>query len=274
MLGKIKETCSYLQKQSKERPEAGIILGSGLGSFIDTLTHKNIIPYSSIPHFPVSSVEGHEGNLIFGRLGNVPVITLQGRLHVYEGHPVVDTVFPVRVMKFLGIKLLVLSNASGGLNPDYNIGDIMIIQDHINLSGENPLIGHNDPELGDRFPDMSEPYDMQYSQMALKIARRKKVRCHTGVYAGVKGPNYETPAEYKYLRIIGADAVGMSTVHEVITARHMKIKCIAFSVISDLGIQGKIVPITHKIVLEEASKAEPHLAMILSELIPEIFNQE
>lgn len=273
MLEKIKESSLYLKKQSPAKPKAGIILGSGLGDFIGSIEQTIVIPFSDIPNFPVSSVEGHHGNLIFGNIRGIPVVTLQGRLHVYEGHDVKDTVFPVRVMKELGIELLILSNASGGLNPGFSVGDIMVIEDHINLSCENPLIGKNDHGLGDRFPDMSEPYDHKLIELALQIAEKQKIKLQKGVYTGVKGPNYETPAEYNYLRIIGADAVGMSTVHEVITARHMNLSCLAFSVISDLGVIGKIKPISHKEVLEEATRAEPRLASILQELIPEVFSQ-
>ncbi len=273
MLEKVKEARSYLKNRSEVKPKAGVILGSGLGDFINTISNAIVIPYSDIPNFPVSSVEGHEGNLIFGYLKDVPIVALQGRLHIYEGHDVKDTVFPIRVMHALGIELLVLSNASGGLHPEFKVGDIMLIEDHINLSGENPLIGKNDHKIGDRFPDMSEPYDKRHRNHALRIAREKGIPLQKGVYASVKGPNYETPAEYNYLRIIGADAVGMSTVHEVITARHMKLSCLAFSVISDLGVKGKIKAITHDEVLMEASKAEPQLASILLDLIPAIFQE-
>jgi len=266
MLKSIQEAINFLNAQIQEQPEIGIILGTGLGDIVEEIEVQQTIPYDQIPNFPLSTVEGHSGNLIFGILQGRNVVVLQGRFHLYEGYSMKDISFPVRVMKQLGIKLLVVSNASGGLNPDFRVGDIMIIDDHINLMWDNPLIGKNEKELGHRFPDMSEPYDQELINAAMQIARKHDIRCHQGVYAGVTGPTYETKAEYKFLSIIGADAVGMSTVPEVIVARHMDLPCLAFSVISDLGVEGKIEKITHKKVIQEAQKAEPSLATIIREL--------
>lgn len=266
MLKSIKEATQFLKSQVHEQPEIGIILGTGLGDIVQEIEIHKSIPYNQIPNFPLSTVEGHSGNLIFGRLRNKEVVVLQGRFHLYEGHTVNDISFPVRVMKQLGIRLLVVSNASGGLNPEFEVGDIMVIEDHINMMWDNPLIGKNENELGNRFPDMSEPYDQHMIQAAMDIAKKHNIRCHRGVYAAVTGPTYETKAEYRFLRIIGADAVGMSTVPEVIAARHMDLPCLAFSVISDLGVEGKIEKITHKQVIKEAQKVEPNLALIIREL--------
>ena len=266
MLKSIKEAISYLESQIQHQPEIGIILGTGLGDIVKEIEVYKTIPYGQIPNFPISTVEGHSGNLIFGLLQGRQVVVLQGRFHLYEGYSMKDISFPVRVMKHLGIKLLVVSNASGGLNPEFEVGDIMVIEDHINLMWDNPLIGKNEKELGHRFPDMSEPYDQALVREAIRIADKHNIRCHQGVYAGVTGPTYETKAEYRFLSIIGADAVGMSTVPEVIAARHMDLPCLAFSVISDLGVEGKIEKITHKKVILEAQKVEPSLATIIREL--------
>ena len=266
MLEKIKEATAFLETRINDRPDIGIILGTGLGDIVEEIEVLEKIPYKNIPNFPLSTVEGHSGNLIFGLFQGRNVVVLQGRIHLYEGYTMKDITFPARVMKQLGIKLLVLSNACGGLNPEYQVGDIMVIEDHINLMWDNPLIGKNEKELGHRFPDMSTPYDLELIDAALEIAKKHNIRCHKGVYAGVAGPTYETRAEYKFLSIIGADAVGMSTVPEVIAARHMDLPCLAFSVISDLGVEGKIEKITHKKVILEAQKAEPSLAIIIKEL--------
>ena len=225
------------------------------------------IPYQDIPNFPVSTVEGHAGELILGHLGGKPIVAMAGRFHFYEGYTMNQVVLPVRVMKQLGIQYLFLSNASGGVNPAFSIGDIMIQDDHINLFGTNPLIGPNDESLGVRFPDMSEPYSHRLIDMAFEIAQENQYSLQKGVYAGVSGPCLETPAEYKYVRIIGADAVGMSTVPEVIAARHMNIPCFAMSVITDLGVEGKIVKVTHEDVQEAASKSEPIMTHIITEML-------
>ncbi len=265
MSKKIKQATEYLRKYIEEKPLTGIILGSGLGDFVDCIKDLRSTPFTDIPGFPVSTVDGHKGNFILGNIDKKPIIALQGRLHGYEGYNAHEIVFPMMVMNELGIETLILSNASGGLNPEFEIGDIMIIEDHINLSGENPLKGLQNSN--NNFIDMSNPYNSSFIEMAEEIAERKKIRIKKGVYAGVTGPTYETPAEYKYLRIIGADAVGMSTVNEVIAARKMNIDCLAFSVISDLGVPGKIVPLSHEDVLREAEKAEPILAEIIIDFI-------
>jgi purine-nucleoside phosphorylase len=267
MLKKIKETIDYLKKDGPFVPEVGIILGTGLGGLVNEIEVHKTIPYQSIPNFPVSTVEGHRGQLIFGTMNGKKIVAMQGRFHYYEGYTMQELTFPVRVMKYLGIKVLVLSNASGGVNPEFEVGDIMVIEDHINLMKDNPLIGKNEEEIGTRFPDMSHSYDPELIDLTMKIARKHGIKLQRGVYAAVSGPTFETPAEYKYIRTIGADAVGMSTVPEVIAARHMGLKCYAVSIISDLGVPGKIVKITHQEVIEAASAAEPKMTKILKELL-------
>lgn len=270
MLERINESVAYIRRHIAENPEAGIILGTGLGGLTSEIKIEKELPYSEIPNFPVSTVEGHKGQLIFGILGGKRIVAMQGRFHFYEGWTMQEIVFPIRVMKALGIKILFVSNASGGLNPGFEVGDIMFITDHINLMGTNPLIGKNDDKIGPRFPDMSEAYDRVILDKACDIASRAGIPFRTGVYAAVTGPTFETPAEYRYIHIIGADAVGMSTVPEVIVARHMNVPVFAVSVISDLGVPGKIVEVSHKIVIDAASKAEPRMTQIISELLKEI----
>jgi purine-nucleoside phosphorylase len=248
----------------------GIVLGSGLGSFTAQMKVEKEIPYGDIPHFPVSTVEGHNGKLIFGELGGKKVIAMAGRFHFYEGYTVEEVVFPIRVMKFLGIQTLLLSNAAGGMNIDFEVGDLMLIKDHISLFTPNPLIGKNLDELGPRFPDMSEPYSKKLIAAAKSIAYAKGIDLKEGVYCGVTGPTFETRAEYKFLHIIGADAVGMSTVQEVIVAVHMGMTVFAISVITDLGIREEENIITHAEVLEAASKAEPKLTYLFKELIAQL----
>ncbi|MBN1339634.1 MAG: purine-nucleoside phosphorylase [Bacteroidales bacterium] len=267
MLEKIKETVDYIRQRTDGEPVAGIVLGTGLGGLVNEMEIKNTLHYSDIPNFPVSTVKGHKGQLIFGMLGGKNVVAMQGRFHYYEGYSMQEVTFPIKVMKLLGIRLLMLSNAAGGVNPDYNIGDMMIIRDHINLMGNNPLIGKNDTSLGPRFPDMSEPYDKKMIRLAAKIARHHGMKFQVGVYAAVTGPTFETPSEYKYIRIIGADAVGMSTVPEAIAARHMDLPCFAVSVISDLGVEGKIVEITHEDVIDAAGLVEPNMTRLIREMI-------
>jgi len=270
MYEQIQETVAYLRSRTNIEPQVGIILGTGLGNFISQIEVTHRIPYQEIPHFPISTVKGHQGTLIFGTINKMPVVALKGRFHFYEGYSMQQVTFPVRVLKFLGIRHLFLSNASGGTNADYRVGDIMIIRDHINLAGHNPLIGINDERLGPRFPDMSEVYDKQLINMAQEIATRQKLNFHTGVYAAVTGPNYETPAEYRYIRTIGADAVGMSTVPEAIVARHMNLSCFALSVISDLGVEGKIEFITHDAVIDAASFVEPKMTGLVLEMLEQL----
>jgi purine-nucleoside phosphorylase len=270
MLTAIKETTEFIQKQIPFVPEAGIILGTGLGGLVKDIEIIHQIKYSEIPHFPVSTVEGHKGNLIFGKLAGRNIVAMQGRFHFYEGYSMQEITLPVRVLKFLGIKCLFVSNASGGMNPSFKVGDLMIINDHINLFGTNPLIGKNIDELGPRFPDMSEAYNKKLVEMALSVANELGIEVKQGVYAGVTGPTFETPAEYKYIRAIGADAVGMSTVPEIIVARHMGIDCFAISVITDSGVPGQIVEITHEEVQDVAGKAAPKLSSIIKKMLQKL----
>jgi purine-nucleoside phosphorylase len=269
MLKKIEETVSYINSLIKVKPLVGIILGSGLGQLANEIEVSIKIPYSDIPNFPVSTVKGHEGHLIFGKLNDVEVVAMQGRFHFYEGYSMEEVTFPIRVMKFVGINYLFVSNASGGVNKDFEVGNIMFITDHINLM-PNPLIGSNIKELGPRFVDMSEAYDNNLLSKAKKVARHNSINYKTGVYAAVTGPTYETLAEYKYIKTIGADAVGMSTVPEVIVARHMRLPVFAVSVISDLGVEGKIVEISHDEVVDAASLAAPKLNRIITDLVKEL----
>lgn len=267
MLDKIKETTEYINSRTQVKPTVGIILGTGLGGLVKEIEIIDEVPYEEIPNFPVSTVKSHSGKLIFGNLGGKQVVAMQGRFHFYEGYTMKEVTFPVRVMKFLGIEKLFVSNASGGVNPAYEIGEIMIQDDHINLFPAHPLIGKNIDELGPRFPDMSEPYDQRLIKLAVEIAEENSIRVAVGTYAGLTGPTLETPAEYKYVRIIGADAVGMSTVPEVIVARHMEIPCFAISIITDLGVPGKIQETSVEDVIEVANKQEPKMTLIMKELI-------
>ncbi len=270
MLKEIQEATNYIKSKISSSPEAGIIMGSGLGGLADKIEIECIIDYSDIPHFPLSTVEGHAGKLIVGKLGGKTIVAMAGRFHYYEGYTMNQVVLPIRVMKFLGIETLFLSNASGGVNPEFEIGDIMIQNDHINLFGDNPLMGPNLDDLGPRFPDMSEPYSLFLIKMAFDIGKEKGCNLQKGIYAGVSGPCLETPAEYQYIRNIGADAVGMSTVPEVIAARHMDIPCFAMSVISDLGVLGKIVEVTHEDVQAAASKSEPIMTDIITRMLEKL----
>ncbi|MGE0090236.1 MAG: purine-nucleoside phosphorylase [Bacteroidales bacterium] len=266
MLEKIKHTVSFIQGKVNYTPEVGIILGTGLGGLVKEIKIDIALDYKDIPDFPVSTVEGHHGRLIFGTLGGKKIVAMQGRFHFYEGYPMTTVTYPVRVMKYLGIKTLLLSNASGGVNPDFEIGDLMIINDHINLI-PNPLIGKHIPEFGARFPDMSDAYSHVLIEKAQSIAKKHKINTQIGCYVGTTGPTFETPKEYQYFRIIGGDTVGMSTVPEVIVARQMGIPCFAISIITDLGVPGKIVKVTHEEVQEVAAKAETKMTLIMKELI-------
>lgn len=267
MLEKFNESVNYLKGRTRVEPTIGIILGTGLGGLVKEIEIIDEIPYADIPNFPVSTVIGHSGKLIFGKLGGKSVMAMQGRFHYYEGYTMQQVTFPVRVMKLMGVEHLFLSNASGGVNPDFEIGEIMILDDHINLFPAHPLIGKNIDELGTRFPDMSKPYDHAMINLAKNIATENNIRVATGIYAGLTGPTLETPAEYVYVRNIGADAVGMSTVPEVIVARHMNIPCFAISIITDLGVPGKIMEVTHADVQRIAEKQEPKMTLIMKELI-------
>jgi purine-nucleoside phosphorylase len=266
-LDQIQDTVSFIQKLHPSEVPIGIILGTGLGSLGNQIEVELEIDYNDIPHFPVSTVESHSGKLIFGTLSGKKVMAMKGRFHYYEGYSMKEVTLPVRVMKKLGVGTLLISNACGGLNPAQEVGDVMLITDHINLFSENPLQGKNYDELGPRFPDMSDAYSHDLIEKALKIAEKKGVKLHRGVYVGVEGPNLETPAEYKYLRIIGGDAVGMSTVPEVLVARHSGMEVFGISAITDLGIEGRIHKVDIAYVLAAAAKAEPVMGMILKELV-------
>jgi purine-nucleoside phosphorylase len=267
MLQKIADAVQFIQSKLDFTPQIGIILGTGLGALAKEVEVLATIPYESIPHFPLSTVESHSGSLLLGKLSGKNVVVMQGRFHYYEGYSMQQVTFPVRVMKVLGIQKLILSNAAGGLDPQHELSDLMIIDDHINLQLENPLTGKNLDSLGDRFPDMLEPYDPKMIGLALQIAQEKGIKVHTGVYVSVPGPNLETRAEYKYLRLIGADAVGMSTVPEVIVARQMKLPCFAVSVITDLCAPDKLRHLTLADVLAAAAQAEPTLTLLTKELV-------
>jgi purine-nucleoside phosphorylase len=267
MLTQFKESVDYILSRTSVKPSVGIVLGTGLGGLVKEIEVIDEISYADIPNFPVSTVESHSGKLIFGNLGGKAVVAMQGRFHYYEGYDFKQVTYPIRVMKLLGIEKLFVSNASGGVNPDFIVGEIMILNDHINFFPGNPLIGKNFDELGPRFPDMSEPYCPTMIQLAKDIAKENDIRIAEGTYLGLTGPTLETPAEYKFVRTIGADAVGMSTVPEVIVARHMEIPCFAISIITDLGVPGKIKKVSLAEVIEVASRQEPKMTLILRELI-------
>jgi purine-nucleoside phosphorylase len=267
MLQQILQASNYLQQRFSAPIESGIILGSGLGNLVTEIDIETIIPYQEIPGFPISTVAGHNGQLIYGMLGNKRVLAMQGRFHYYEGYNMKQVTFPVRVMKALGIKNLFISNAAGGMNENFEIGELMVINDHINFFPENPLHGKNEPSLGVRFPDMSAVYHQPWIEKAFEIAKTNHIKLSQGVYIGVSGPTLETPAEYRMLKILGADAVGMSTVPEVIVAIHSGMKVFAISIITDLGVQGKIVKVTHEDVVRVAAAQEPKMTVIMKELI-------
>lgn len=268
MIENIKETAEFLKSEVDAKPVAGIILGSGLGGLVNSISVEKSFDYNEIPNFPVSTVEGHKGKLIFGKLEGKNVVAMQGRFHYYEGYSLQDVTFPVRVMKLLGIKNLFLSNAAGGLNHAFEVGDLMIIRDHINKFPDNPLRGKNIKELGTRFPEMSESYSRELIAKAKKIAKENNIKVQTGVYVGSSGPTLETPAEYRHFRIIGADATGMSTVPEVIVARHMDITCFGISIITNLAEpEDPELTTTHDEVQNVAESAEPKMTLIFKELI-------
>ncbi len=270
MLEKIKVTANFIKERINATPEIGIILGTGLGGLVNEIKIIDSIPYSEIPNFPVSTVEGHAGRLIYGKLGKREVLAMQGRFHFYEGYSMAEVTFPVRVLKFVGISHLFVSNASGGLNPEWTVGEIVLISDHINFFPEHPLRGKNNNNLGTRFPDMSKCYDERLRSKAKFIALKNDIPLKEGVYVGVSGPTFETPAEYKMFRLLGADLVGMSTVPEVIVARHMGLKVFGISIVTDSGVPGEIVEISHEEVQEVAMKAEPKMTLIMKKLIEEL----
>ncbi|HRZ41580.1 MAG TPA: purine-nucleoside phosphorylase [Bacteroidales bacterium] len=263
MSEKAKAAAELISKNLSLKYDAAIILGSGLSHLADQINIIATIAYSEIPGFPESTVPGHEGKLVAGILAGKTILALKGRFHYYEGYTMQEVVFPIRVLHHLGINTLILSNAAGGTNPEFRIGDIMLIRDHINLMGTNPLIGKNDETLGPRFPDMSQVYDPGLLQAAREVAIGSHISLKEGIYAAVTGPVYETPAEYRYIRILGADAVGMSTVPEAIAARHLGMRLMALSVITDLGVEGKIQKITHEEVLTAAAASEPFITTII-----------
>ncbi|HTJ11532.1 MAG TPA: purine-nucleoside phosphorylase [Dinghuibacter sp.] len=267
IMQQLQEAAAYIREQAAPLPETGIILGSGLGNLAHEIEGEMSIPYKDIPHFPVSTVEGHEGKLILGRLRGRNVAVLSGRFHFYEGYTPQQVVFPIRVLRLLGVNTLLISNAAGGMNPRFRVGDLMIIRDHISMFVSNPLVGPNDPALGTRFPDMSEPYSHELIKKARLVAAALDIPVHDGVYCGVTGPTFETRAEYRFLHLAGGDAVGMSTVQEVIAAVHAGMQVFAMSVITDLGIREEANTITHQEVLEAAAAAEPKLTAIFGGLV-------
>lgn len=270
VLQKINETVAFIRSHYNQPSQVGVVLGSGLGHFTEELQIEKEISYNDIPHFPVSTVEGHNGKLVFGKLGNKNVVVMAGRFHYYEGYSIQDVVYPIRVMKYLGIEKLVLSNAAGGVNASFKVGDLMIITDHISQFSVNPLIGKNENAFGTRFPDMSEPYNKELIKKAKAIAASLNINVQQGVYLSVTGPTFETRAEYKMIHVLGADAVGMSTVPEVIVARHMEIPVFAMSVITDIGIREEENVITHEEVLEAAAAAEPKMTAIVKHLVEQL----
>ncbi|MCX2479003.1 purine-nucleoside phosphorylase [Pedobacter sp. MC2016-15] len=271
MFQTLRETVEYIKRKNDSfQPEIGIVLGTGLGGLVNEIEVEFSLMYSNIPNFPISTLEFHSGKLIFGTLKGKKVVAMQGRLHYYEGYSMQQITFPIRVMKALGIQYLFVSNAAGSLNSDFKKGDLMVINDHINLQPESPLRGSNDPDMGPRFPDMSQPYHKELIKKALDIAAEEGITCHQGVYVSVTGPNLETKAEYKYLRIIGGDAVGMSTVPEVIVANHMSIPVFAISVLTDEGFPEELQPVSLEEIIETARIAEPRMTQILSQLISQL----
>jgi purine-nucleoside phosphorylase len=267
MKRRIMEARRYVRKKTATRPDIAIILGTGLGGLAKEIKPAVRIPYDRIPHFPVSSVLGHSGELVIGRLSAKKVVAMNGRVHYYEGYSMQDVTFPLRVMRFLGAKTLIVSNAVGGMNPFYRRGDIVIIADHINLMGDNPLIGPNDDTIGTRFPDMSEPYSRKLMDLAEQTAIDLKIKVHRGVFSAVAGPNLETGAEYRFLRGIGADTVGMSTVPEVLVARHMNMKVLGFSIVTDMCLPDALKPASHTEIMKAAEKAEPKLTKLVKEVL-------
>ncbi|MDH6387762.1 purine-nucleoside phosphorylase [Dysgonomonas sp. PH5-37] len=270
MLKRIQETADFIKSKFTDIPNYAIILGTGLGDLVNSITNKQELPYTEIPNFPISTVEGHSGKLIVGQLGNKTVLAMQGRFHYYEGYDMRQVTFPVRVFRALGIKYLFVSNAAGGMNSSFELGDIMLINDHINLFPEHPLRGRNDDSLGVRFPDMTNAYDKDLRLLATDIAKKNNIKLQHGVYVGTQGPTFETPAEYNFFRIIGGDAVGMSTVPEVIVANHAGMKVMAFSIITNICVIGQIAETTHQDVQLAAKDAQPKMALIISEVISKL----
>lgn len=270
MYERIKETAKFLKDIGIDKPEIGIVLGTGLGGIVKLIDIQKKIAYHDIPNFPVSTVKGHSGTLIYGTLAGKSVVAMQGRFHYYEGWSMDEVTFPIRVMKLLGIDKLVVSNASGGVNPEFSVGDVMIITDHINMMPEHPLRGENEDRFGPRFVDMHEPYNWEMIQVMKDIADEKGIKVHTGIYLALQGPTFETPAEYKMVKLMGADTVGMSTVPEVIVAKHMGMDCFGLSVITDLGIEGIVEEVSHEAVQEAAKSSEKTISRLVEEFISKI----
>lgn len=266
----IDETLAVIRKKTKKNYEIGIILGTGLGGLVKDISIEHEIDYADLPHFPLSTVESHQGKLIFGKINGKEVVAMQGRFHFYEGYTMQQITYPVRLMKFLGVKTLMVSNACGGMNPLFQRGDIMLMVDHINLLGDNPLIGKNEDKLGPRFPDMSEPYDLELIKIAEEVALDNKIRVQKGVYVAVPGPNLETKAEYRFLRNIGADVVGMSTVPENIVANHMGMKVLGVSIITDECFPDSLKSVNVEEIIETAMKTEPKMTLIMKEVIKKL----
>lgn len=264
---KINEAVSFIRTKTKDSPKIGIILGTGLGGLAKAIKREVEIPYDQIPHFPVSTVESHAGKLLFGTAGGKKVVAMEGRFHLYEGYTLKQVTFPVRVMKALGMETLIVSNAAGGLNPQFAKGDIVLITDHINLQGDNPLIGKNEETLGPRFPDMYNCYDSDLKKLAIEVARDERILIGRGVYIAVAGPNLETAAEYRMLRILGGDLVGMSSVPEVIVARHQGTKVLGFSVVTDMGLPDALEPCSHQKIVAAAESAGPNLSRLIEKIV-------
>ncbi len=270
LISKINETIEVIRKKTTGTYSIGIILGTGLGGLVKEIEIDHEIEYADLPHFPLSTVESHQGKLIFGKINGKNVVAMQGRFHYYEGYTMQQITYPVRVMKFLGVETLLVANACGGMNPIFRKGDIMLMADHINLLGDNPLIGKNEDELGPRFPDMSEPYNFSLIELAEKVALENKIKVQKGVYVAVAGPNLETRAEYRFLRIIGADVVGMSTIPENIVANHMGIKVLGFSIITDECFPESLKPVDVAEIIATAMEAEPKMTLIMKEVIKQL----
>ena len=266
----INETLAVIRKKTNKNYEVGIILGTGLGGLVNEISVEHEIDYAELPHFPLSTVESHHGKLIFGKIGGKDVVAMQGRFHYYEGYTMKQITYPVRLMKYLGVKILIVSNACGGMNPIYRRGDIMLMVDHINLLGDNPLIGKNEDHLGPRFPDMSEPYSLELIKIAEDVALENKVKVQKGVYVAVPGPNLETKAEYRFLRAIGADVVGMSTIPENIVANQMGMKVLGVSIITDECFPDSLKPAKVEEIISTAMQAEPKMTLIMKEVIKKI----
>ncbi|QKG84262.1 purine-nucleoside phosphorylase [Kroppenstedtia pulmonis] len=267
---KMEDAKSYIQSKTSHSPKIGLILGSGLGDLADDIREADVIPYHEIPHFPKSTVEGHAGQLVIGKLSGKTVVAMQGRFHYYEGYTQQVVVFPVYVMKALGVDVLIATNACGGMNQSFKAGDLMLIEDHINMTGANPLIGPNDSRLGVRFPDMSAAYDPDLRKLAHHVANKEDIALQQGVYAGVSGPAYMTPAELIMLRNLGGDTVGMSTVPEVIAARHAGIRVLGISCITDMAIGEELEPLTHEQVVETANRTKPIFIRLVKNIVNEV----